>query len=81
MGKVTNNQTSNLIENFVAYPLIIIITLYMMASAVVPFLKVNPQIFTTIFTLSGGIPAITLFFKEKLKNTKPSSLNDKIWNC
>jgi hypothetical protein len=65
VGKMTNNQTSTKLEIFVAYPLIIIIGFYMMASAVVPFLNVNPHIFTAVFTLSGGIPAITLFFKEK----------------
>ncbi len=63
MGKVTINKTSNKFEVFVAYPLIIIIGFYMMASAVAPFLNVNPQIFTAIFTLSGTIPTMTLFFK------------------
>ena len=60
------NQFSKVIENFVAYPLIILIGLYVMASAIVPFIHVNNQTFTIIFTLAGGIPALTFFFKEKI---------------
>ena len=69
---MTNNQTTVKFEIFVTYPLLIIIGFYIIASAVVPFLNVNSKIFTTIFTLSGAIPAITLFLKEKLakKQTK-----------
>ena len=63
---MTENQTALSLETLVAYPLMIVIGLYMVASALVPFLEVYPPIFTVVFTLSGGIPAVTLFLKEKL---------------
>lgn len=65
---MTQNQATKTIENFVTYPLLIIIALYITASAVVPFINVNRQVFTIIFTLSGGIPALALFFNEKFGN-------------
>ncbi|MCK4885189.1 hypothetical protein KAS24_03865 [Candidatus Bathyarchaeota archaeon] len=60
-----SDKVSKAVENFVAYPLIILIGLYILASAIVPFIHLNNQTFTIIFTLAGGIPALTFFFKEK----------------
>lgn len=61
------NQVSKTIEDFVAIPLIIIIGLYMVASAIVPFLHLDNQTFRIIFTLVGGIPTLTFFFKNKMR--------------
>lgn len=62
---MTESQTAISLETLIAYPLMIIICLYMTASVFVPFLNVHPPIFTVVFTLSGGIPAVTLFLKER----------------
>lgn len=61
------NQVGKTIEDFIAMPLIIIIGLYMMASAIVPFINLDNQNFSIIFTLSGGIPTLTFFFKSKMR--------------
>ena len=61
------NQVSKTIEDFIAIPLIILIGLYMVASAIVPFLHLDDQTFRIIFTLSGGIPSLTFFFKNKMR--------------
>jgi hypothetical protein len=39
----------------------------MVASAIVPFLHLDDQTFRIIFTLSGGIPSLTFFFKNKMR--------------
>jgi NhaP-type Na+/H+ or K+/H+ antiporter len=49
---------------FVAYCIMIIISLYLVASTLSSFLPVPHHTFTIIFTVSGGIPALTLFFKK-----------------
>jgi hypothetical protein len=61
------NQVGKTIEDFIVMPLIIIIGLYMMASAIVPFINLDNQNFSIIFTLSGGIPTLTFFFKSKMR--------------
>ncbi|MDH5690173.1 MAG: hypothetical protein OEY81_01930 [Candidatus Bathyarchaeota archaeon] len=61
------NQVSKAIEDFIVIPLIIIIGLYMMASAIVPFLHLDNQTFRIIFTLAGGIPTLAFFFKKKMR--------------
>ena len=61
------NQVSKAVEDFIVYPLIILIVLYIVASAIVPFLHLNNQTFRIIFTLSGGIPTLIFFFKNKIR--------------
>ena len=61
------NEVSKAIEDFIAIPLIIIIGLYMVASAIVPFLQLDNQTFRIIFTLAGGIPTLIFFFKNKIR--------------
>ena len=61
------NEVGKTIEDFIAIPLIIIIGLYMVASAIVPFLHLDDQAFRIIFTLAGGIPTLTFFFKNKMR--------------
>jgi len=61
------NQVSKAIEDFIVIPLIIIIGLYMVASAIVPFLHLDNQTFRIIFTLAGGIPTLTFFLKKKMR--------------
>jgi hypothetical protein len=61
------NEVSKALEDFIAIPLIILIGLYMVASAIVPFLHLDDQTFRIIFTLSGGIPSLTFFFKNKMR--------------
>ncbi len=61
------NQVSKTIEDFIAIPIIIIIGLYMVASAIVPFINLDNQNFRIIFTLAGGIPTLTFFFKNKMR--------------
>ena len=64
------DKVSKAVENFIAIPLIILIGLYIVASAIIPFIHLNNQTFTIIFTLAGGIPALTFYFKEKYVNYK-----------
>ena len=61
------NEVGKTIEDFIAIPLIIIIGLYMVASAIVPFLHLDNHSFRIIFTLAGGIPTLTFFFKNKMR--------------
>ncbi|MGW8288762.1 MAG: hypothetical protein ACWGNP_00685 [Candidatus Bathyarchaeia archaeon] len=49
---------------FVAYSIMILISLYLVASTISSFLPVPHHTFTIIFTVSGGIPVLTLFFKK-----------------
>jgi hypothetical protein len=68
------NQDSTTLANFIAYALTILIGLYMTASTIASFIPVNQQAFTIVFTLAGGIPALTILFKEKYaKNKQPQS--------
>lgn len=69
-------QLNDAIENFVAIPLIILIGLYMTASAIDPFLNLNNQTFRIIFTVIGGIPSLILFFKRKQFGNKPTKLKE-----
>lgn len=64
MGSV---QFSKAIEDLIAIPLIILIGLYMVASAIAPFLNLNNQTFSLIFTLATGVPALIFFFKKKIR--------------
>jgi hypothetical protein len=68
MGKMVEKQTNNAFENFVAIPLIILIAIYMIASAIDPILNLNSPIFRVVFTTSAGIPSLTLFIKKQLDN-------------
>jgi hypothetical protein len=61
-------QLNKAIENCVAIPLIALIGLYLTASAIDPLLQLNNQTFRITFTITAGIPAITLFFKKNLSN-------------
>jgi hypothetical protein len=70
------SQLNNAIENFVAIPLIILIIIYMIACAIDPLLNINNQTFRILFTIIGGIPSLSLFFKKHL-NQKASRLRDK----
>ena len=49
---------------FVAYCIMIIISLYLVASTISSFLPVPHHTFTLAFTVFGGIPTLTLFFKK-----------------
>ena len=70
-------QINKAIENCVAMPLITVIGLYLTASAIDPLLQLNNQTFRITFTIAGGIPSLTLFFKKKIENRKPSELNEE----
>jgi hypothetical protein len=74
---VGESQLNSAIENFVAIPLIIIIGIYMAASAIDPILQLNSPTFRVTFTVAGGIPSLTLFFKKQIENRKPSKLNEE----
>ena len=67
MGKMVENQLNKAFENFVAIPLIILIVIYMIASAIDPILNLNSQTFKVVFTISAGIPSLTLFIKKQLE--------------
>lgn len=66
MGKMVESQLNEAIENFVAIPLIILIVIYMIASAIDPILNLNSPTFRVVFTISAGIPSLTLFIKKQL---------------
>jgi hypothetical protein len=70
-------QLNEAIENCVVIPLITLIGLYLIASAIDPLLQLNNQTFRITFTIAGGIPSLTLFFKKKIENRKPSELNEE----
>lgn len=56
-GRTTNGY-------FVAYCIMILISLYLVASTISSFLPVPHYTFTVIFTVSGGIPILVFFFKK-----------------
>lgn len=56
-------QVIKAIKNFIAIPLIIIIGLYLVASAITPFLNLNNHTFRIIFTLAGV--STLIFFLQK----------------
>ena len=70
------SQLNKAIENFVAIPLIIIILIYMLASAIDPLLNINNQTFRIVFTVAGGIPTLTLFIRKKYLTNKPTKLKE-----
>ena len=65
-----DNKGNTAIINFVAYCIIILIGLYLVASTIVSFIPVPHQTFTLIFTVSGGLPALTLLVNKKYVNLK-----------
>jgi hypothetical protein len=67
---VEEKQGNTKFTNLIAYSLIILIGLYLTASTIVSLIPVEPQTFTIIFTIAGGIPALTLLFKENYKKQK-----------
>ena len=65
-------QLNEAIANLVAMPLIILIGLYITASAIDPLLHINSQMFRIVFTVAWSIPSLVLFFKKKyLQSSKP----------
>lgn len=64
------NRSNTTITYFVAYCIIVLIGLYLVASTIVSFIPVHHQTFTIIFTVSGGIPALTFLFNKKYVNRK-----------
>jgi len=71
-----SKQVSKVVENFIVIPLIILILLYMAASAIVPFIHLNNQTFCILFTLAGGVPALTFLFKEKRRKLQTDRLKE-----
>ena len=69
---VGEQQTNKAIENLVARPIMILIGIYMTASAIDPLLQLHSQVFRTTFTIVGGILILGLFFKTKFLNDKPA---------
>ncbi|MCW4015558.1 MAG: hypothetical protein NWF06_04240 [Candidatus Bathyarchaeota archaeon] len=69
-------QINEAIQDFVAIPLIILIGLYITASAIDPILHINNQTFKIIFTVTSGIPTLTLFFKKKYLQNKPTKIKE-----
>ncbi|PVX24629.1 MAG: hypothetical protein CW716_09670 [Candidatus Bathyarchaeum sp.] len=69
---MVENQLNKAIENFVAIPLIILIVIYMIASAIDPILNLNSPTFRVVFTISAGIPSLTLFIKKQLTTSQQS---------
>jgi hypothetical protein len=65
-----DNKGNPTITNFVAYCIMILISLYLVASTIVSFIPVHPQTFTIFFTVAGGIPALALLFNKKYVNRK-----------
>jgi hypothetical protein len=70
---VGESQLNDVMENFVAIPLIILIGIFMIATSVAPFLNLNSLTFKVVFTTSAGIPSLALFYMQKL-NKKHSKL-------
>ena len=65
-----DDKGSTTTSYFIAYSIMILISLYLVASTIASFLPVHHHTFTIIFTVSGGIPALTLFFNKKYANRK-----------
>jgi hypothetical protein len=59
---------------FVAYCIMILIGLYLVASTIASFLPVPHHTFTIIFTVSCGIPALAFFFNKTYVNRKTIAL-------
>ena len=58
-------QVIKAIYNFIAIPVIIIIGLYLVASAIIPLLHLNNHTFRIIFTLAGGVPTLIFFLQKE----------------
>jgi hypothetical protein len=67
---VEEKQGNTKFTYFIAYSLIILIALYLTASTIVSLIPVEHQTFTIIFTIAGGIPALTMLFKENYAKNK-----------
>ena len=59
------------IENLILMPLIILIGLYLTASAIFPFLNLKNQTYNLIFTLLMGVPSLIFFFKKNIEKPNP----------
>ena len=68
---MVETQYRKAIENLILIPLIILIGLYLVASAIFPFLNINNQTYNLIFTLLIGVPSLTFFFKKNIQ--KPNA--------
>jgi len=55
------------IETFIAMPLIIIISLYLLACTIGPLVDLNNQTFKILFTLAGGVPTIISYSQIQIK--------------
>jgi hypothetical protein len=67
---VGEGQYNKAIENFIAVPLIILISLYITASAIDPILQLNNSTFRIMFTIAGGTPTLLFFFRKQTTKHK-----------
>ena len=63
-------QVRKEIENLILIPLIILIGLYLTASAIFPFLNLNNQTHNLIFTSVMGVPSLIFFFKKNIEKSE-----------
>lgn len=73
-----DNKSRKTTTYFVAYCIMILISLYLVASTFASFLPVHHYTFTMIFTVSGGIPALVLFFNKTYVNRETIALKINI---
>ena len=58
---------TDVIETFIAIPVIIVIGLYLLACAIAPLVDLNNLTFRLIFTLAGGVPTLIFYSKSQIK--------------
>ena len=73
---MNEDQVSEVIVTFIAIPLILIISLYLVACAIAPLVDLNNQTFRVIFTLAGGVPTLFFYQKNQIRKTATAQKRD-----
>jgi hypothetical protein len=62
-----DRKINKAVYDFIVIPVIVLLGLYITAALLDSMLQLNNQTFRTLFTLVGGIPALALYFKSKMR--------------
>lgn len=60
-------QFAEIIMTIIAIPIIMIISIYLLACSIAPIVDLNNQTFKVIFTLAAGVPTLLFYLKNQIK--------------
>jgi len=60
-------QFAEIIMAIIAIPIIMIISIYLLACSIAPIVDLNNQTFKVIFTLAAGVPTLLFYLKNQIK--------------